>query len=235
LIANNAAAGEFLLRVSANCDVGFYAQPDLCTRDADGVECADESLETCASAVAMTIVTIDRAVHVKHNFDIPLPPGGLRRLRNLQSQGPASQGEVVHLDRLQLAATLFQVNQPPAMAFATNIVPLDCNSAEMLDRPLCVEHRRRQGAGANGGGGHRRTQDGELGCPHSTFVRREEAMRAACGLPRDRDFGGTEPFPSKVRTLGVCRRESIFARCYCVGAEARAFPRPSLPLAPVCC
>ena len=110
MIANNAAAGEFLLRVSANCDVGFYAQPDLCTRDADGVECADASLETCASAVAMTIITIDRAVHVKHTFDVPLPPGGLRRLRSLQSQGPASQGEVVRLDRLQLAATLFQVS-----------------------------------------------------------------------------------------------------------------------------
>jgi hypothetical protein len=109
------STGAFLLRISANCDVGFYAQPDLCTRDADGVECADESLETCASAVAMTIITIDRAVHVKQTFDIPLPPGGLRRLRNLQSQGPSSQGEVVHLDRLQLAATLFQVS------------PLDCH------------------------------------------------------------------------------------------------------------
>lgn len=42
---STAPINSFLPKVSANCDVGYYAQPDLCTRDADGVECADPSLE----------------------------------------------------------------------------------------------------------------------------------------------------------------------------------------------
>ena len=65
-----------MLKVTANCDVGYYASPELCTVDEDGVSCADEGLERCASAIGLTIVTVDRAVHVKRQVRAPPSRGG---------------------------------------------------------------------------------------------------------------------------------------------------------------
>eukprot|EP01051_Picozoa_sp_SAG22_P005321 SAG22_NODE_312_length_12614_cov_4.783540_9_plen_2027_part_00 len=158
------STGEFLLKVTSNCDVPFYSDPTQpgCETTEDGISCSDTSVERCDSAVGMTIITVDRAVHVKHRFDVPLPPG-------------ASD------ERQILLASMFQTSQAPAMAFPTKIVPLDCNNPEQAgDRPLCAEFLARQQQA--GGGGHRRELQ-ELGCPHSTFLQREQTMLTACGLP----------------------------------------------------
>eukprot|EP01051_Picozoa_sp_SAG22_P000238 SAG22_NODE_5_length_41775_cov_111.520971_1_plen_1241_part_00 len=158
------STGEFLLKVTSNCDVPFYADPTQpgCQTTADGITCRETAVERCASAVGMTIVTVDRAVHVKHRFDIPLPPDASEEQRTL-------------------LASMFQSSQAPAMTFPTKHIPLDCNNPEQAaDRPLCAEFLQRQQAAA--GGGHRRELQ-ELGCPHSTFLQREETMLTACGLP----------------------------------------------------
>jgi hypothetical protein len=174
------STNEFLLKVSSNCNVPYYADPEQpgCVSNEDGVECQDPSLLTCQSATGVKIVAVNRAVHIKKIFDIPLP--ALELGRRLQRVGDAGSAErIASADRIGLLANLFHVNQPPAMTFPTNIVPLDCNNAENIGRPLCIEYRRRR---ENSGGGHRRTQ--EQGCPHSTFLRREETMLVDCGLSR---------------------------------------------------
>ena len=161
------STGEFLMKVVMNCDVPFYADPTRpdCQSTPDGVSCADPSVEQCASAVGLTIITVDRAVHLKHRYDVPLPPG--------------ATGE-----QQLLLASMFQANQAPAMSFPTKIIPLDCNNAEQsAGRPLCAEFRRQQLSSVGNGGGHyRRRQLQELGCPHSTFLQRQETMLLACGL-----------------------------------------------------
>eukprot|EP01052_Picozoa_sp_SAG31_P025793 SAG31_NODE_2285_length_6011_cov_5.276556_6_plen_680_part_00 len=157
------STGEFLLKVTSNCDVPFYAdsQQPGCHQNDDGLTCSDSSIERCASAVGVTIVTVDRAVRVKHRFDIPLPPQSSR-------------------DQQTLMASMFQTSRPPAMSFPTKLIPLDCNNEQSADRPVCVAFWEQQQAA--GSAGHRRDLQ-EVNCPHSTFLQREAEMLTACRLP----------------------------------------------------
>ena len=107
------------------------------------------SLLTCQSATGVKIVAVNRAVHIKKIFDIPLPALELgRRLRRVGDASSAAR--IGSAERIGL-----HVNQPPAMTFPTNIVSLDYNNAKNIEQSLCIEYRRRREIS---GGGHRRTQ-----------------------------------------------------------------------------
>ena len=50
--------------------VNFYDDPSQlgCTINADGIECEDESVKRCLSAIGLTIRIVDRSVYVKYTF-----------------------------------------------------------------------------------------------------------------------------------------------------------------------
>eukprot|EP01052_Picozoa_sp_SAG31_P028132 SAG31_NODE_2689_length_5243_cov_3.364697_1_plen_540_part_10 len=181
------STGEFLLKVTSNCDVLYYADPQQpgCETTADGVRCSDPSIEQCAAAVGLTIVTVDRAVHIRRHFDIPLPPA-------------ASE------DQRTLLASMFQSSQPPAMTFPTKIMPLDCNNPDQArNRPLCANFNRRQNVH-----GRRRELQHQQGCPHATFRAREQGMLVACRLSSSMDEIETSHLPMVCPSL-ECAEELV--------------------------
>eukprot|EP01052_Picozoa_sp_SAG31_P002655 SAG31_NODE_95_length_25901_cov_24.763700_25_plen_142_part_00 len=46
--------GEYILRITANCDVSYYSDPSQpgCTSGADGLNCEDENVESCDAGVS---------------------------------------------------------------------------------------------------------------------------------------------------------------------------------------
>eukprot|EP01051_Picozoa_sp_SAG22_P008661 SAG22_NODE_674_length_7971_cov_12.852261_3_plen_607_part_00 len=161
--------GNYVLQVTANCDVPYYDDPTQpsCTVSIDGIECDDDRVTQCAAAIGLTIRVVDRSVHVKHTFDVPV-----------------TQEVLNSIELQQRMADMFALQQQPAIVFPLSITPLDCELAENALRPGC-----QQVAGPGPGGGHRRrrlqTQIGadiDHACPQSSFDTRDTAMRTSCGF-----------------------------------------------------
>eukprot|EP01052_Picozoa_sp_SAG31_P034251 SAG31_NODE_3976_length_3702_cov_6.141549_2_plen_852_part_00 len=160
---------QYMLQITANCDVTFYDDPSQpgCTVDTDGIECEDDSVTRCLSTIGLAIRTVDRSVHVKHTFDVPV-----------------TQEVLNSVELQQHMADMFALQQQPAIVFPLSIIPLDCALAENAARPSCE-----RGSSSGRGSGHRRrrmqTQIGaavDHACPQSSFDTRDAAMRAACGF-----------------------------------------------------
>eukprot|EP01051_Picozoa_sp_SAG22_P007036 SAG22_NODE_481_length_9943_cov_50.747562_6_plen_782_part_00 len=160
---------NYVLQVTANCDVPYYDDPTQpsCTVSADGIGCDDERVTQCAAAIGLTIRVVDRSVHVKHTFDVPV-----------------TQEVLNSIELQQRMADMFALQQQPAIVFPLSITPLDCELAENAARPGC-----QQVAGPGPGGGHRRRRlqtqigaDTDHACPQSSFDTRETEMRLACGF-----------------------------------------------------
>ena len=188
--------GEYILLVTANCDVPLYSDPNQpgCTETADGLDCVDEAVETCAAGIDLTITSTDKSVHLIHTFEVPILAGltGRRALQRVGSTADTT-GESDHAlsygRPAQLAAlsNIFRKDQLSGLAFPTAIIPFDCDVPEHQSRDICVAHR---GNGDGGGdGGHRRRlrrlRRLQGSCPHADFVRREVEMLHACGLTSD--------------------------------------------------
>eukprot|EP01052_Picozoa_sp_SAG31_P030595 SAG31_NODE_3152_length_4614_cov_10.127132_4_plen_667_part_00 len=183
---------NYVLQVTANCDVPYYDDPTQpsCTVSADGIECDDDRVTQCAAAIGLTIRVVDRSVHVKHTFNVPVTE------------------EVLNSVELQQRmADMFALQQQPAIVFPLSITPLDCGLAENAARPGC-----QQAAGAGPGGGHRRRRlqtqigaDTDHACPQSSFDTRDMAMRTACGFqssdPADPMLQGECPSLECARSL----------------------------------
>eukprot|EP01052_Picozoa_sp_SAG31_P035670 SAG31_NODE_4336_length_3343_cov_11.270962_2_plen_747_part_00 len=160
---------NYVLQVTANCDVPYYDDPTQpgCTVTADGIDCEDDAVTQCLAAIGLTIRVIDRSVHVKHTFDVPVTKEVLNSIE-LQQQ----------------MADMFALQQQPALVFPLSITPLDCALAENAARPGC-----QQVAGPGPGGGHRRRRlqtqigaDTDHTCPQSSFDTQDTTMRAVCGF-----------------------------------------------------
>eukprot|EP01051_Picozoa_sp_SAG22_P000445 SAG22_NODE_12_length_33707_cov_70.427118_9_plen_1105_part_00 len=162
---------NYVLQVTANCDVPFYDDPTQpgCTVTADGVDCEDDAVTQCLAAFGLTIRVVDRSVHVKHTFDVPV-----------------TQEVLNSIELQQHMADMFALQQQPAIVFPLSITPLDCGLAENAERPSC-----QQVVHPGPGGGHRRRRmqtqigaDTDHTCPQSSFDTQDTAMRAACGFQR---------------------------------------------------
>eukprot|EP01052_Picozoa_sp_SAG31_P003346 SAG31_NODE_127_length_23612_cov_39.709863_12_plen_775_part_00 len=160
---------NYVLQVTANCDVPFYDDPTQpsCTVSADGIECDDGRVTQCAAAIGLTIRVVDRSVHVKHTFDVP-----------------TTQEVLNSIELQQRMADMFALQQQPAIVFPLSITPLDCGLAENAERPSC-----QQVVDPGPGGGHRRRRlqtqigaDTDHACPQSSFDTRDRAMRTSCGF-----------------------------------------------------
>eukprot|EP01052_Picozoa_sp_SAG31_P009570 SAG31_NODE_505_length_14757_cov_20.172943_15_plen_1119_part_00 len=161
-----AYTGEYILLVTANCDVPYYADPRQpgCTQTADGLDCQDDDIEQCATGLDLTITTTDAQVHVKRTFEL--------------HTAAMSTSEV----DAQLAA-MFAMSQQSALSFPTTITRFDCDVPEHRSRLIC------QRASADGpGGGHRRNLGERLSvCTQNDFTMREVQMFDACSLTGDSD------------------------------------------------
>eukprot|EP01052_Picozoa_sp_SAG31_P026830 SAG31_NODE_2460_length_5658_cov_8.348084_2_plen_916_part_00 len=160
---------NYVLQVTANCDVPFYDDPTQpgCTVTADGIDCEDDAVTQCLAAIGLTIRVVDRSVHVKHTFDVPV-----------------TQEVLDSIELQQRMADMFALQQQPAIVFPLSITPLDCGLAENAERPGC-----QQTAALEPGGGHRRRRlqtqigaDTDHACPQSSFDTRDTAMRTSCGF-----------------------------------------------------
>eukprot|EP01050_Picozoa_sp_SAG11_P002929 SAG11_NODE_156_length_14147_cov_10.367597_4_plen_438_part_00 len=127
---------NYVLQVTANCDVPYYDDPTQpsCTVSADGIECDDDRVTQCAAAIGLTIRVVDRSVHVKHTFDVPV-----------------TQEVLNSIELQQRMADMFALQQQPAIVFPLSITSLDCGLAENAERPSC-----QQVMDPGPGGGHRR-------------------------------------------------------------------------------
>ena len=176
--------GEYILEITANCDVGYFADPTQpgCTgteSDGDGLNCEDDTIETCVAGLELTINTIDAAVRLRHRFEVPIE-------HVLGSGAVAAPGgnEVV----LSSVATFFRTDRQSGLTFPTSITPFDCDIPEHANRESCVRQA------AMFGGGHRRSRRNRrlqmsagaspatTSCPHQTFMTREMEIQQACGL-----------------------------------------------------
>eukprot|EP01052_Picozoa_sp_SAG31_P027801 SAG31_NODE_2633_length_5345_cov_70.416317_2_plen_781_part_00 len=160
---------DYLLQLTANCDVRFYDDPTQpgCTISANGIECDDDRVTQCAAAIGLTIRVVDRSVHVKHTFDVPV-----------------TQEVLNSVELQQRMADMFALQQQPAIVFPLSITPLDCELAENAARPGC-----QQTAAPGPGGEHRRRRlqtqigaDTDHACPQSSFDTRNTEMRTSCGF-----------------------------------------------------
>eukprot|EP01052_Picozoa_sp_SAG31_P030125 SAG31_NODE_3063_length_4730_cov_6.014900_2_plen_851_part_00 len=154
---------NYVLQVTANCDVPFYDDPTQpgCTVTADGIECDDDRVTQCAAAIGLTIRVIDRSVHVKHTFEVPV-----------------TQEVLDSIELQQQMADLFGLQQQPAVVFPLSISPLDCHIPENRAKSVCQSV-------AVGGRRHlqvQRSADVDHACPQSSFEARASAMQATCGL-----------------------------------------------------
>jgi hypothetical protein len=177
-----AFTGVYILKVSSNCDIPYYDDTALCQTTADGVECPDDSMEQCSSAVRLTITTVDRSVHVKHNITVPV--------RQEVLDSPELQAQM---------ADMFMARQQPALVFPTAISKLNCGLPENF--AVCATLPP-----SSAGGGHRRAQgDDTHTCPHLVFVTRDAAMRRECSLsdsdPTDARLEGSCPSLACARAL----------------------------------
>eukprot|EP01052_Picozoa_sp_SAG31_P021467 SAG31_NODE_1662_length_7590_cov_24.800828_4_plen_765_part_00 len=154
---------DYVLQLTANCDVPFYDDPTQpgCTVTADGIECDDDHVTQCAAAIGLTIRVVDRSVHVKHTFEVPV-----------------TQEVLDSIELQQQMADLFGLQQQPAVVFPLSISPLDCHIPENRAKSVCQSV-------AIGGRRHlqvQRSADVDHACPQSSFDARASAMRATCGL-----------------------------------------------------
>ena len=134
-----------------------YADPNRpdCTEDEDGVNCQDESVESCASALGLSIQTVDRSVHVKRKFEIPV-----------------HAVDMADEERKALLADMFYRDAMPAIIFTTGIETHRCDDDANMERSACKKQE-----------GRRRAQLArDRSCPHSTFLTKGASMLAACGL-----------------------------------------------------
>ena len=69
--------GEYILLVTTNCDIPFYSDPSQpgCTDTADGLDCEDAAVETCAAGIDLRITSSDKSVHLMHTFEVPIFAG----------------------------------------------------------------------------------------------------------------------------------------------------------------
>jgi hypothetical protein len=65
-VDTNTGPGFVCILLSASCVRSDYADPlrPDCHADADGVSCNDKGVESCSSALGLSITTVDRSVHV---------------------------------------------------------------------------------------------------------------------------------------------------------------------------
>lgn len=187
--------GEYILQVTANCDVEYYANPTQpgCTMDEDGLHCEDETIEHCAAGLDLTITTIDAAVHVRHRFEVPMA-------NVLGGAAMTADGNEAAMATL---ATLFRTDRQSGLAFPTSIIPFDCDIPEHAGRESCRNKAAEAGSGGSGGaggGGHRRNSRRRLqiaaaapttSCPHDTFLSREVEVQIACSLQGTVDADAT--------------------------------------------
>eukprot|EP01052_Picozoa_sp_SAG31_P042092 SAG31_NODE_6575_length_1966_cov_3.850027_1_plen_545_part_10 len=174
--------GEYILQLTANCDVSYFADPTQpgCSHDADGLHCDDDTSESCSAGVQLEITTIDASVHMRHRFEVPIA--------NVLGDDQAAVGG--NAAAMAGLATLFRTDRQSGMAFPTSITPFDCDVPEHADRETCVRQAEMfGGAGSGGGGRHRRSRhrlqvqdDLASACPFDTFLTREQETQAACSL-----------------------------------------------------
>eukprot|EP01050_Picozoa_sp_SAG11_P017933 SAG11_NODE_2642_length_3138_cov_2.834814_2_plen_774_part_00 len=154
---------DYVLQLTANCDVPYYDDPTQpgCTITADGIECDDDRVTQCAAAIGLTIQVVDRSVHVKHTFDVPV-----------------TQEVLDNIELQQQMADMFGLQQQPAVVFPLSISPLDCDLPANQEKSVChsvtVGGRRRIQV--------QRSADVDHVCPQFSFNARASAMRATCGL-----------------------------------------------------
>ena len=201
--------GEYILRVTANCDVPLYADPNQpsCTESEDGLDCEDDAIEQCTAGFDLTINTIDAAVHARHRFEVPI-------LHVLGDQ--AAGGNDAALAGL---ATIFRTDRQSGLAFPTSITPFDCDIPEHAERESC----RRKAAAAEAAGegsGHRRARRLQVesgsanSCPFDTFLTREQETQRACGLRGGVDTDAAV-FAAVLCPSGVCAEtlSALFEDC----------------------
>eukprot|EP01052_Picozoa_sp_SAG31_P009682 SAG31_NODE_514_length_14714_cov_78.431269_2_plen_764_part_00 len=162
---------DYVLQLTANCDVPYYDDPTQpgCTVTGDGINCEDDAVTQCLAAIGLTIRVVDRSVHVKHTFEVPV-----------------TQEVLDSIELQQQMADLFGLQQQPAVVFPLSISPLDCDLPENVAKSVCQSV-------AVGGRRHlqvQRSADVDHACPQSSFEARAAAMQATCGL---RSSDATDP------------------------------------------
>ena len=127
----------------------------------DGIDCEDDAVTQCLAAIGITIRLVDRSVHVKHTFEIPV-----------------TQEVLDSIELQQQMADLFALQQQPAVVFPLSVSPLDCdlpkNRAKSVCQSVAVGDRRHLRV--------QRSADVDHACPQSSFEARAAAMQATCGL-----------------------------------------------------
>ena len=143
--------------LSIPCVRSDYADPDRpdCTTDEDGVTCEDEAAESCASELGFSIQTIDRSVHVKRVFNLPV-----------------HAADMADEEKKALLADMFYRDAMPAVVFTTGIETHRCDDPANAEVPACTAQEQ----------GRRRLQLGAGSCPHATFLSKAAAMKTTCGL-----------------------------------------------------
>jgi hypothetical protein len=112
-------------------------------------------VESCASALGLSIQTVDRSVHVKREFEIPV-----------------HAVDMADEERKALLADMFYRDAMPAIIFTTGIETHRCDDDANMERSACKKQE-----------GRRRAQLArDRSCPHSTFLTKGASMLAACGL-----------------------------------------------------
>jgi hypothetical protein len=109
------------------------------------------------SALFLSIQAVDRSVHIKKSFDLPV-----------------SASLADNSDQQALLADMFALDQQPAVVFATNLIISDCRDAANVGHPACT---------AEAQGRRRRLQ--KAACPAAEFIRRDTELRETCGLAAD--------------------------------------------------
>ena len=71
-------------------------------------------------SIGLTIRVVDRSVHVKHTFDVPI-----------------TQEVLDSIELQQNMADMFALQQQPAIVFPLSITPLDCGLSDNAARPGC--------------------------------------------------------------------------------------------------
>ena len=132
---------EFDVLLSTPCVRSDYADPDRpdCTEDEDGVTCEDEAVESCASELGFSIQTVDRSVHVKRVFKLPV-----------------HAADMADEEKKALLADMFYRDAMPAVIFTTGIETHRCDDPANAEVPACTAQEQ----------GRRRLQLGAGSCPH---------------------------------------------------------------------
>ena len=136
--------------MTANCDVQLYNDPTMpgCSEGPDGVEGADESVETCTSAIELQITTTDASVHITRRFEVPIfdtVGSGRRALQRVGDAGSASR--IARKARVEEKSAevfalvdMFRTDQQAGLAFPTEVIEFNCDTDAHAGRPICQQH-----------------------------------------------------------------------------------------------